>query len=406
MSLKKLAMGFIGLVILLNLSYQPTVLTADDHAFGGRLLNGTSGDAVNAGHHVSLKILDPKVVDNEMFSVTNVSGEFFFAGLPQDSKKYRLTVIFDEVPYQFEIFEPSSHQLAEFTVYEKTDDIRIIEILDETLTIMGVDHNLSVIEILHVAQIENSQRLTFVNDPAGSNPMNLLRFALPGGANNLDVRTSLSGGNLIQVDRGFALTSPVPPGKHDLLVTYHVPYTGKSWRHSIRFPLGTKMFRLLLPGGLAKVLTDHLSERGIMEIGNTTYSVYESIDNKVGARVEFELTEIPLPPLSRRITQFFDKTYVQLGVGPAILGICTLTVLVYFVASRSRPTWGRLLLRKTANSNKEYRYLFEAIVLLDREFNRGEVDKVVYDAERGKLKSLIAQRKLDGKTPEPNIEWQ
>ena len=98
--------------------------------------------------------------------------------------------------------------------------------------------------MLEAARLRNASDRTFRADVLIDGPMSMVRFSLPDGAADLDVEASLPGGHVLQVDRGFALTMPVPPGEHDILFVYRVPYESSTKQYTPNFPMGTDSYRV------------------------------------------------------------------------------------------------------------------------------------------------------------------
>ena len=51
--------------------------------------------------------------------------------------------------------------------------------------------------------------------------MNFLRFSLPEGFTDLYVETDLPDGSLIELAKGFAITSDIPPGNFNLIFNFN-----------------------------------------------------------------------------------------------------------------------------------------------------------------------------------------
>ena len=112
------------------------------------------------------------------------------------------------------------------SVYENTEDSKVLFIDTASFVISEIDLANRVISILEMATIVNDSNFSYV---PGDGPMDLIRFALPKGATNLILDTSLIGADYIQVDKGVALISSVPPGSHEVFYSYLVPYEGSEW---------------------------------------------------------------------------------------------------------------------------------------------------------------------------------
>ena len=155
---------------------------------------------------------------------TVASGDAFdFPDLtPAMGDGYLVEVLYQGVAYSVQVPADTPGSPVVLTVYETTGDPGVLAVLNSTLILARGDEAERSIGALAVVQLENRSDRTFFATPGESAPMDLLRFSLPRGAEDLDVQAFLEGGHLVQVDRGFALTTPVPPGVHDILFTYRV----------------------------------------------------------------------------------------------------------------------------------------------------------------------------------------
>ena len=163
----------------------------------------------------------------------------------------------------------------------------------------------------------NESRLTYV--PAGG-PMDLLRFGLPGGSDQLIVDTNLPGADWIQVDRGFALIASVPPGKHEVMYVYSVPYENSFLEYEKTWRYGTGSLRVVSEEGLVDFQTDLGVDYQSVEIGGIDYRVQEAPDIQRGLKTMFRLTDLPAPTFRQSLSQGYNSMRYEF-VGPVSLAI-------------------------------------------------------------------------------------
>ena len=106
---------------------------------------------------------------------------------------------------------------------------------------------------MNLCALNNSSDRTLLPDLTKPGQISFLRFALPLQADELNVRSNLPGGNVISIGTGFALTSAVLPGDHNLEFSFRFPYTGDSVSYRQSLPQGAEVYQVLVPRRLAQV---------------------------------------------------------------------------------------------------------------------------------------------------------
>ena len=132
------------------------------------------------------------------------------------------------------------------------------------MLLAAVDAESQTLWALEIFEVVNDTDTTYVPGPE---PMSLLRFGLPPGASDLEVNTRLLGADAIQVDRGFAVTSSVPPGAHEVMYAYSFPYTGDEMELSRSFPFGAAGLRFLAAPDVATIVSGDLEGPETVEVG-------------------------------------------------------------------------------------------------------------------------------------------
>ena len=130
--------------------------------------------------------------------------------------------------------------------------------------------------MFEIAQIGNESNRTFVPNLKDPAKMAFLRFPIAREAIDLQVQTQLPEGQVIQVDRGFGLTTPVPPGDHGIAFTYTINYEGDSLDLSRTFSRGNKSFRILQPNDIGSLISSNLTKDGDTTIGDSTFSIFQT----------------------------------------------------------------------------------------------------------------------------------
>jgi hypothetical protein len=360
-------------------AYAQSPDTANELA--GKVINGTAEAEAPANLQVTLRFQADTGEVIERVTLTLADGTFRFVNLPpQGNPGYVVSATYLEVEYtNRKLGEPLVEPL-EVTVYELTNDFTVLYLLDDTLALTSVDKKNRQIEVLEAVKLKNNSDRTFQTDVQTDGPMNLLRFTLPDGATDLDVETSLPGGHILQVNLGFALTTPIPPGEHDILSVYRAPYNGSSLAYEPRFPMGVEAYRIMLPVGLARAESADMLELATATIGDRTFLMMESKKVAVGERVHFTITGLPQPSLVQRAQKLGTSDGFKRGVLPALAGLVLVGLIGFTIARRRRASAAIEAGNDTAHDE-----LIIAIATLDERFAAGDIEEEAYKLERAEL---------------------
>jgi hypothetical protein len=330
------------LALMLSLGYltSPGVALAQETITLGGLLRNDTADADFAPEQalVTLRILDG-VVQVENRAVTpGPDGLFSFSEVPvAQGRTYFLTVEHQGAIYSAAL---RAEQLADpvtLTVYEATSSADSLVMINHTLIVTGVDVELRVVEILERANIANRGDRTLVAVLAGDMG-GFLRFALPEGYHHLDVRSNLVGGDVLEVNLGFAVTTPVPPSgesPHLFEYVYRVPYTGSTLELSRPLRFGAESFRLVVPTDVAVASSPQLTDLGTADISDRELQLLEGTALPVGMRLDLNLTGLPEPSPLSRLGRSASRWYLAAGA-PALLALAFVGVLGFSILRRPR----------------------------------------------------------------------
>ena len=302
----------------------------------GTVRNGTAGAAPPIGLRVTLsyQVASGELVEHD--TITALDGSFTFTNLPQQGLPgFELRADYLDVEYTNRVLgEPLTGPL-DLTVYELTSDFSVLSLVDDTLAVTGADGSRRQFAVLEAARLRNASDRTFRADVLVDGPMSMVRFSLPDGAADLDVESSLPGGHVLQVDRGFALTMPVPPGEHDILFVYRVPYESSTKQYTPNFPMGTDSYRVMVVKGVAESAGPGMRSVDDIAIGDTEYVVLETGPLAPGQPAALMLSALPEPTLLERANTTVRSDGFRRGVLPAAVGL-VLVVLVGVILLRRR----------------------------------------------------------------------
>ena len=212
---------------------------------------------------------------------------------------------------------PGTESLISISVYENTDDSEILSIDSASIVVSEIDINNGTISILEMASIVNDSKFSYV---PGDGPMDLIRFALPQGATNLIFDTSLLGADYIQVDRGVALISSVPPGSYEIFYSYMVPYVGSTWNFSKSWRYGANNLKVLVPENIAKLQLGLIDEVKQISLAGKNYNVVEISDVGREEKLMFSLSDIEELSYPSKLKVQFNSVNFQY-VGPVGLSL-------------------------------------------------------------------------------------
>ena len=287
-------------------------------AVEGRVVNGTvGGDSVN-GLTVVLHLNDGASFE-ERTTDTSEDGTFRFTNIvPSEAVSYGVSVQRLGVVYGTGVdLSNGPPEPITLTVYDAASDESMLAIGSASLLVSAVEQASETIWVLEIVQVVNDTDVAYVPGPS---PMSLLRFGLPPGALDLQVDTSLLGADVLQVDRGFALTAGVPPGSHDVMFAYRFPYRGTEATFEKTLRYGAQSVRVLAASGLVNITVEGLGEPGLVAIGEHEYTVYEAAGLPRGARLNLSLTDLPEASFGERLASRLRQVPLQY-TAPAGLGI-------------------------------------------------------------------------------------
>lgn len=351
----------------------------------GRVSNGTAGFDAPEGVQATLWIFDANTDFEPRSGELDADGAFLFQDVPVDGVAgYIVAVTYQEVDYTTPLTPEDDLTDVDITIYESTANLDVVSLVGNTIIVLGADTASRTISVMEVAQVSNTSDRAFAPNLETGEPVNLLRFPLPAGATNLDVQAELPEGQSLQVDMGFALSNPVPPGEYGVVFTYVVPYDGGELDLSRTLLRGAGTLRLLVPLSVATVRTGALTDAGEVTIGSTVHRMYEASDLASGFAIDMVLRGLPQPSLFQRIGEVWE-TRGWLAT-PLVLAAALMVLLVVGLAgARYKET---LVSAETPQGRLE---LAQAIAELDDRFDSDEIEESTYTSRRGALKKRLLQ---------------
>ncbi|MDE2801560.1 MAG: hypothetical protein OXK21_01590 [Chloroflexota bacterium] len=356
----------------------------------GVVRNGTAGGEAPAGLWVTLRyqLESGELVEHD--TVTQPDGSFTFTGLPAQGRPgFEVRTDYLGVEYAHRALGEPLEGPLQLTVYELTSDFDILSVVDDTLAVTGADGQRRRFAVLEAVKIRNPSDRTFVADTLTDGPMSMVRFSLPEGASDLEVEASLPGGHVLQVDRGFALTMPVPPGDHDILYVYRVPYEESFKQYTPNFPMGAETFRVMVIEGVAESSGPGMRVADNVTIGETEYRVLEAGPLPPGQRAAVMLSDLPQPTLLQRAENAVRSDGFRRGALPGALGVVLVVAVGVVLLRRRRGAQSRRDRNADAAAlDSAHAGIIAVIAELDELFERGAIAPEDYRVRREELVRL------------------
>ena len=231
---------------------------------------------------------------------------------------------------------------VDIEVFESTNSSDVLRISDYSVIVTGAKRDGRVLEILERASVHNDSDRTLVPDLQGEGPamLSFLRFALPRGATHLDVRSNLVGGDVLEVDRGFAVSVPVPPTPQDqphrFEFVYRLAYDdgGVDLSRTLRF--GAESLRFVVPVDTGTGVAPELADLGVADLTGRRLQLLEGAAFAPGEQAELRVVGLPQPTLLDRIGSASGRAYLAYAL-PSAAGAALLALLLIGSAERQGP---------------------------------------------------------------------
>ena len=307
---------------------------------------------------------------------TNADGSFNFAEVPGGiGFGYIITVEHDGVTYKYESDYPIKTDSVVIQIYDSSNtNFQSISIISHTLVITGTDTATEQIQTLGLVELENSGSLTFIPNMAEASKMEFLRFSLPEDVIDLDVQSSLRGGQILQVGLGFAITTPIPPGKHELAYTFTSPYTNGNFSFQQSLPIGANSFKILIPRNIGLVTADGLTTMQDITLGDKEYNGKEISNLLAGTKVDVLFYNLPQPSLLQKIQKGLKSGSLSKWLAPTAMAIILALFFLSVVYQLRRSKNGL----PTELQRKNQEDLLDSIAHLEEQLSRGAISHDQY----------------------------
>ena len=299
----------------------------DTIAVTGTVVNGTQGGDAPAGITVLLHRFGAGSGSVDTYEeTTDADGAFRFHGVPalSDGDSLALAVDYGETRYTEVLSRSDIAESVALTVYEFTRDVGVVVTTEQSIIVAGIDSATRRMAAVQLFTLENRSDTTLAPDlsaPPMIGQFSFLRFSLPPAATDLDVSTNLVGGEVIPVGTGFAITAPVPPGRHQVSFTFTVPYEGNGveWRDNTL--QGAESLQLLIPAEFGNIGVGGLTPGDGFSVGEVTYRAWGADSLEPGEGVSITLSGLPEPTWIDRVGNPLSESRFWFGALPIMVGV-------------------------------------------------------------------------------------
>lgn len=357
----------------------------------GTILNGTAGATLPQDLEVFLLVVDEQqeAIIERISAKVDQDGRFEVnAPTLSDGQFYR--VVADDgiyTPYK-DIIDPTAHTETSLTVFDSTTSLDDISINSYGVVFPRIEPADSTIAVLAAISFTNKGDRVYVADLADPalTGLKLLRFNLPEGYEALSVESDLPSGNVMEINTGFALSNPVPPGEWNLIVSYTATYEQNTLHYPFRLPFGADRVSFLLPDGQGELAGQGLNKGDTAILNDIAYVQYEGTDYPRGSELNIAITGLPEPGVSSQLLVFISSGQFQVAIAVSVALLLTGS-LATFLLLRRQASHKPVTADWTARDQAE---IIREIAQLDRQHEAGVIPDSEYNQQRKTLmKSAI-----------------
>ena len=358
----------------------------------GKVSNGTDGGVVPTDLQVILMSIDlgsNSIIEQETTTVDQ-DGIFRFDNLVSGpGLSYRVVVNHGTFTPSVDMANVENWQNVRLSIFDETKSLEDITVSSYVMMIPTIDARSRQVGVLTVINVDNRGDTVWVpdlTDPALTG-LDLLRFNLPKGFSDLAIESQLPTGNILEIDTGFALTNPVPPGEAAILISYILRYEKDSFDFNLKLPYGADQVRILLPDEGGTISAEGFGAGESVVVAEKMFNQYQGEDYAAGVELLTTFSELPQPTTLQKLSDFFKgRTYVIAII--SVVGIALLSILGYAMFSSRK--------NSDLSSDDDDDVISRADVIaeiaaLDEEFEANNIDEDDYNERRDELKRLVLE---------------
>jgi len=308
----------------------------------GTVANGTQGGELPIDLEILLLSIDPvsnQIIEQES-TYADSDGAFQFDNLISGSEiGYRVVANAGDYTPSVDMGEVGDWHDVHLSIYDETRSLEYITINSYVMMIPTIDAQTRQVGVLTVVNVDNRGDKVWIPDITDSNltGVDLLRFNLPEGFSDLSVESELPPGNILEIDIGFAITNPIPPGESAILISYIIPYEGDSFDFNLKLPYGASEVRMLLIDEDGTIKAGGFGPAESVVVADIVFNQFEGKGFQAGSEIEILFSGLPQPISELEVdsprTDFGDGTWrIGIDVEPG----------TYFTEASDGCYWQRL----------------------------------------------------------------
>ena len=391
----------LAMALGVGLSSVSSVYAQEPLTVTGTVVNGTAGAGLPGEVQVLALVTgtDGGVLSTSL-SRADEGGRFEIAGLPAVADaRYALAINHSGTLYTraFSLEELSGDVVL--SIYETTTDATAIKVTHHLTVVASVDPTEREVTLIDFVTLINGSDRTLQPDLSAPAQMSFLRFSLPPLAETLGLQSDMPGGDIVSVGTGFAVTSQVTPGQHNVEFSYKIPYQGDTLTYRQAFHQGAGIFQVLVPDRLRGLDVAPLQRVASPNLDGTVYDAWEARDLARSEEIMVTLSGLPQPGMLVRLEKWAGNGVLWQVAIPAILGVVLAGLLVWGglrPSTRRQPSPAPV---GTATESDKGALIHE-IAALDDSYTRGDLDESEYQSVRQALKGRFLNTEVSANTGE------
>lgn len=306
----------------------------------GRVEHGAEEASFDpAQARVTLNVLEGITLVAQDSALPDESGAFNFTAAAGEGLTFFFTVEYQGATYSAVRDASELDAPVVVTVFDATNDTSVLTVQSHTVIVTGAVPDDGFVEILERVIVRNDSNFTLTPDLNAEGPamLSFLRFALPPDSYNLDVRSNITGGQVLEVDRGFALNSPVPPTApgqpHQFEFVYRLDYDEPTLDLSRTMRFGAESVRFVVPVDVATPSSPRLTDLGATDLNGRLLRLLEGQDIAPAEVLNLAVSGLPGRSAFDVAREFAGEWYVRYAV-PAVIGLTVAALLLLSLRRR------------------------------------------------------------------------
>ena len=371
------------------------IFAAEIRDVQGRITNQSRNNSGGSDLSVTLHVFKQDESLETFTGNTDSLGQFSLQKVPMsENNRYMISTIYQTIEYAKEVPLQEFEDSLKLSVFDTTESLKALSIDSHLWFIKDVDPKARHIVINEIVMVNNEENLVFAPNLRDPSKMNFLRFSLPIGFSDLHLETDIGRDNVLDVGTGFGMTSPIPPGMHQIIFTYTVPYEKDQLTMTRRFLQEIDILQVLFPANQGSMFSPNLEEVESAIIGDINYSTWAAQNIQAGSTVVVNLTNLSEPSFAQMLFSGVRATkYLTIAI-PLTLGLILFFTLITISIRPFSRALGKLSTpnEQPLNNLESNSSLLYDIAYLDSTFGLNNMSENQYLDLRSRLMTFLVLR--------------